>query len=63
MTSPTTRDDMTSFWQKHSVEASLNEMLLDSNAEEISRFELKEILENLPELKNLRILELGAGIG
>ena len=41
----------------------LQEMLLDSNAEEISDNELPEILSILPSFKSKKLLELGAGIG
>lgn len=41
----------------------LQEMLLDSNAEEISDHELPEILSILPSIKTKKVLELGAGIG
>lgn len=54
---------MKDFWVKHSQSASMQEMLLDSNAEAISDFELPEILSILPSFKNKELLELGAGIG
>jgi phosphoethanolamine N-methyltransferase len=54
---------MKDFWVKHSQMANMQEMLLDSNAEEISDNELPEILSILPSIKSKKILELGAGIG
>lgn len=54
---------MKEYWVKHSQFASIQEMLLDSNAQEISDHELPEILSILPTFKSKRILELGAGIG
>ena len=45
------------------MDVSINEMMLDSNAEKISAFELEEVLSNLPTLENKKVLELGAGIG
>lgn len=54
---------MKDYWVKHSQFASIQEMLLDSNAEQISDNELPEILSILPSFKGKRVLELGAGIG
>lgn len=54
---------MKDYWVKHSQFASIQEMLLDSNAEAISDNELPEILSILPSFKSKRLLELGAGIG
>lgn len=57
------RDRMKDYWIKHSQLASIQEMLLDSNAEEISDQEMPEILSMLPSFKGKKVLELGAGIG
>ena len=57
------RQRMKDYWVKHSVQASIQEMLLDSNAEEISDNEMPEIISILPSFKSKVILELGAGIG
>jgi phosphoethanolamine N-methyltransferase len=54
---------MKDYWVKHSVQASIQEMLLDSNAEVISDNELPEIISILPSFKSKVVLELGAGIG
>jgi phosphoethanolamine N-methyltransferase len=54
---------MMDFWVKHSNAASIQEMLLDTNADEISDSELPEILSILPSFKDKTVLELGAGIG
>ena len=54
---------MKEYWVKHSQIGNLQEMLLDSNAEEISDNELPEILSILPSFKSKKLLELGAGIG
>ncbi len=54
---------MKEYWVKHSQMGNLQEMLLDSNAEEISDNELPEILSILPSFKSKKLLELGAGIG
>ncbi|KAL4234230.1 hypothetical protein ACF0H5_005881 [Mactra antiquata] len=54
---------MTDFWQEHSKEASLEEMMLDTNAEELTKHELPEILSYLPSYEGKDVIELGAGIG
>lgn len=54
---------MKDYWVKHSQFANIQEMLLDSNAQQISDNELPEILSILPSFKSKVILELGAGIG
>ena len=54
---------MKDYWLKHSKHASMEEMLLDTNARTISDTELPEILSILPTFKSKTILELGAGIG
>ncbi len=57
------RQRMKEFWIKHSSGANIQEMLLDSNAEQISDNEMPEILSILPSFKGKKLLELGAGIG
>ncbi|XP_066525502.1 phosphoethanolamine methyltransferase isoform X2 [Hoplias malabaricus] len=54
---------MTEFWKEHSQFATVEEMMLDSNAVVLTQHELPEILELLPSLDGIDILELGAGIG
>ncbi|KAL2077281.1 hypothetical protein ACEWY4_026785 [Coilia grayii] len=54
---------MTEFWKKHSQEATVEEMMLDSNAQELTEHELPEILSLLPTVVDKDVLELGAGIG
>lgn len=58
-----TRNDMTKFWESHSHNASIEEMMLDTNASLISQEELPEVMALLPELKGKNVLELGGGIG
>lgn len=60
---PEDRQRMKEFWVKHSQSANIQEMLLDSNAEQISDNELPEVLSILPSYKSKKVLELGAGIG
>ncbi|XP_060742483.1 phosphoethanolamine methyltransferase isoform X2 [Tachysurus vachellii] len=54
---------MHAFWKAHSQNATVEEMMLDSNAQQLSMQELPEILEILPNLDGIDVLELGAGIG
>uniref|UniRef100_A0A8K9XBN2 phosphoethanolamine N-methyltransferase n=1 Tax=Oncorhynchus mykiss TaxID=8022 RepID=A0A8K9XBN2_ONCMY len=54
---------MTEFWKEHSHQATVEEMMLDSHAQELTQQELPEILSLLPSLSGQRVLELGAGIG
>jgi phosphoethanolamine N-methyltransferase len=54
---------MTTFWNEHSKEASLVEMMLDTNAEELTKHELPEVLSFLPSFEGKDVVELGAGIG
>lgn len=60
---PTVRNNMTEFWKEHSKDATMEEMMLDSRARELTQQELPEILSMLPSLAGYRVLELGAGIG
>jgi len=57
------RETMNHFWQAHSKNADLNEMMLDSNAEKLNQYEMNEILTMIPQFNGKSILELGAGIG
>uniref|UniRef100_A0A673N913 phosphoethanolamine N-methyltransferase n=1 Tax=Sinocyclocheilus rhinocerous TaxID=307959 RepID=A0A673N913_9TELE len=59
----TERNMMTKFWKEHSKFATVEEMMLDSNAQELTQHELPEILSLLPSLAASDVLELGAGIG
>ncbi|KAM9795263.1 phosphoethanolamine methyltransferase [Neosynchiropus ocellatus] len=54
---------MTEFWKEHSRDATVEEMMLDSRAKELTQQEMPEILSILPDLTGLQVLELGAGIG
>merc|ERR1719184_617439 len=54
---------MTEFWKEHSKQASVEEMMLDSHARELTKEELPEILSLLPSLSGQRVLGLGTGIG
>lgn len=57
------RTKMITFWKEHSQHATVEEMMLDSNAQQLTKHELPEVLEMLPSLDGIDVLELGAGIG
>lgn len=57
------RQTMTEFWEEHSRDATVEEMMLDSSATILSKEEKPEIISLFPSLKGLNVLELGAGIG
>ncbi len=59
----TVRSNMTEFWKEHSKAATVEEMMLDSRARELTKQELPEIISMLPCLAGYKVLELGAGIG
>ncbi|XP_056092994.1 phosphoethanolamine methyltransferase isoform X1 [Rhinichthys klamathensis goyatoka] len=63
MDQETERNTMMEFWKEHSKLATVEEMMLDSNAQELTQHELPEILSMLPCLAGSDVLELGAGIG
>ncbi|KAJ7307456.1 hypothetical protein JRQ81_009476 [Phrynocephalus forsythii] len=58
-----TRQQMVQFWEAHSRGSSLQEMMLDSGAQQLSEQDTPEILSLLPRLEGQDVLELGAGIG
>jgi|JYMV01.1.fsa_nt_gi phosphoethanolamine N-methyltransferase len=54
---------MTKYWEEHSQDATLEEMMLDSSAQDLCKEEEPEIISYLPNLKSKDVVELGAGIG
>jgi phosphoethanolamine N-methyltransferase len=58
-----TRSDMEKYWQQHSKEGSIEEMMLDDGAQAIEAQDCEEILSLQPELPGKHVLELAAGIG
>ncbi|XP_039257506.2 uncharacterized protein LOC120334118 [Styela clava] len=58
-----TRTQMTKFWKQHSQNGDVTEMMLDTQAAEISDIEIDEIIKYLPDYEGKDVLELGAGIG
>lgn len=57
------RREMAGFWTKNSEEASLEEMMLSSDAKSIRSLEEPEILGSLPNLVDKDVVELACGIG
>ncbi|KAK9826761.1 hypothetical protein WJX81_007185 [Elliptochloris bilobata] len=57
------RTAMKAFWQEHSQVASVEAMMLDSQAAAIDKEERPEVLQMLGTVTGKRIVELGAGIG
>lgn len=62
-TSTEIREVMSSYWNEHSKDQSIEEMMLDEDASKLTKSEHPEILGLLPSLKGNKVLELGAGIG
>lgn len=57
------RELMCDYWSEHSKDGSVQEMMLDNNAETLTQLEMPEILNLLPDYTEQNVLELGAGIG
>jgi len=57
------RRDMAVFWEKNSKEASLEEMMLNSDAKSIRSLEEPEVLSLLPNFQDMDVVELACGIG
>ena len=54
---------MATFWEKNSKEASLEEMMLNSDAKSIRSIEEPEVLSMLPDFVDKDVVELACGIG
>lgn len=63
MVTDTLRTDMKKYWSQHSEKGSVQEMMLDDDAEKIDGQDCEEILSLQPGLQGKRVLELAAGIG
>lgn len=57
------RRGMASFWKANSKEASLEEMMLNSDAKSIRSLEEPEVLGSLPNIAGKDVVELACGIG
>ncbi|XP_058107889.1 phosphoethanolamine N-methyltransferase 1-like isoform X4 [Magnolia sinica] len=51
------------YWLEHSVDLTVEAMMLDSRAADLDKEERPEVLSLLPSFKGKSLLELGAGIG
>ncbi|KAJ1394241.1 S-adenosyl-L-methionine-dependent methyltransferase [Sesbania bispinosa] len=57
------RDVQKTYWIQHSVDLSIEAMMLDSKASDLDKEERPEVLSLLPTYEGKSVLELGAGIG
>ncbi|CAI9113676.1 OLC1v1014322C2 [Oldenlandia corymbosa var. corymbosa] len=57
------REVQKNYWMEHTVDLSVEAMMLDSKAAELDKEERPEVLSLLPPYEGKSILELGAGIG
>ncbi|XP_021292334.1 phosphoethanolamine N-methyltransferase 1 [Herrania umbratica] len=57
------REVQKSYWTEHSVDLTVEAMMLDSKAADLDKEERPEVLSLLPPHEGKSILELGAGIG
>ncbi|EYU24136.1 hypothetical protein ABFS82_04G132100 [Erythranthe guttata] len=57
------REVQKNYWVEHSVNLTLEDMMLDSKASDLDKEERPEVLAMLPPYEGKSILELGAGIG
>ncbi|KAF3776558.1 Phosphoethanolamine N-methyltransferase 3 [Nymphaea thermarum] len=57
------REVQKSYWIEHSVDLTVEAMMLDSKAADLDKEERPEVLSLLPDFKQKDVLELGAGIG
>ncbi|KAL5697413.1 phosphoethanolamine N-methyltransferase [Ranunculus cassubicifolius] len=57
------RNVQKNYWIEHSIDLTLEAMMLDSKAADLDKEERPEVLSLLPSIKGKSVLELGAGIG
>lgn len=57
------RSQQKEYWKCHSQDATVEAMMLDSRASDIDKLERPEVLTLLGPVDDLRVVELGAGIG
>ncbi|OAE25294.1 hypothetical protein AXG93_4620s1080 [Marchantia polymorpha subsp. ruderalis] len=61
--SPHERSLQNNYWKEHTVELSIEAMMLDSQAQKLDKEERPEILASIPDIHGKSVIELGAGIG
>ncbi|KAI6184074.1 Methyltransferase type 11 domain containing protein [Aphelenchoides bicaudatus] len=59
----TDNDKVYGFWSKFSVDPSINSMMLNQNADQLEESDRMAILEALPDLTDMFVVDIGAGIG
>lgn len=57
------REIQKKYWMEHSVDLTVESMMLDSKASDLDKEERPEVLSLLPPYEGKSVLELGAGIG
>jgi phosphoethanolamine N-methyltransferase len=57
------REAQHAYWEEHSKDATVEAMMLDSQAADIDKLERPEVLRVLGPVDGARVVELGAGIG
>ncbi|CAL1354572.1 unnamed protein product [Linum trigynum] len=57
------REVQKNYWMEHSVDLTVESMMLDSKASDLDKEERPEVLSLLPPYEGKSVLELGAGIG
>lgn len=57
------RDIQKKYWAEHSIDLTVEAMMLDSKASDLDKEERPEVLSMLPPYEGKAVLELGAGIG
>lgn len=57
------RDIQKKYWVEHSIDLTVEAMMLDSKASDLDKEERPEVLSMLPPYEGKTVLELGAGIG
>lgn len=57
------RNQMHTYWKRYSDKGDVNEMFVDSQADELAPLETQEIMSSIPNFEGKDVLELASGIG
>lgn len=57
------RRALTSFWENYARSPDLQTMMLNKEAETFDEQDRNDVMGSLPNLKGMRVVEIGAGIG